>query len=75
MWNDTNASLVILINSEMVDETFLNSFISFFSKYGIIQDYATQSKFLDISHLLSETNNVEQINEMIIEFLNQTSIQ
>lgn len=75
LWNDKNASLILLVNKDMVDELFLNSFIDFFGKYGVVQDYGTNFKFLDISDKVNESNNVEQINEMIIDFFNQLLIQ
>ena len=51
LWNDKNASLILLVNKDMVDEFFLNSFIKYFGKYGVVQDYKTNFKFLDISML------------------------
>jgi len=72
LWTDKNACLILLVNKDMVDELFLNSFVTFFSKYDVVQDYGTNFKFLDISAKVNESNNVEQINEMIMQFFNQT---
>lgn len=62
------------INNPMADQSFINSFIKFFSNYGTIRDFDKRTKFLDVSYLLKKENNVEEINKMVVDFFNQDDV-
>ncbi|HET7115763.1 MAG TPA: hypothetical protein VFI29_04705 [Hanamia sp.] len=67
LWSEEKASLIIMVNQNVVDEVKFNSFETFFKKHGKreIKTYRSIYKFINVLDL-----DTEKIKNMVDDFVN-----